>query len=128
MIAYATPDEYRALYPETQLTDEQIKRAVDTATFSIDTMTFCRIRQVGFDKLTDMQREIVTRATCMQANFDITYGEMLSNPLASYSINGVSMSWDSANILTNNGVQTSNDVVNLLNQTGLTYRGLDWMG
>ena len=52
------------------------------------------------------------------------YGELLDNPLASYSVNGVSMSWDKSKILRVSDVDTSSAVYSLLRKTGLTYRGV----
>ena len=49
---------------------------------------------------------------------------MLGNPLASYSVNGVSMSWDKGAVQCVCGVYTSPAILSILSQTGLTYRGV----
>lgn len=48
----------------------------------------------------------------------------MNSPLNSYSISGVSMSFDFSKIVTVGGVTTTSEVYDLLMQTGLCYRGL----
>ena len=59
-----------------------------------------------------------------QADFVAEYGAMLDNPLASYGINGVSMSWDNSKIKCVGGVYTSGSIYGLLVQSGLAFRGV----
>ena len=47
---------------------------------------------------------------------------MLQSPLASYGINGVSMSFDSGKTVTQGGVTTSHAVLAQLRQSGLAVR------
>lgn len=101
-----------------------LDRLLAQAEADIDALTFCRIRVLGFESLRPFQRERVERAVAMQADFRAQYGEQLENPLASYGINGVSMSWDSTKVCCVEGVYTRGDVLALLEQTGLACRGL----
>lgn len=50
------------------------------------------------------------------------YGEELQSPLASYGINGVSMSFDSSRTVAQGGIATSNAVMAQLRQSGLASR------
>ena len=91
----------------------------------IDSLTFNRIRTIGgIDTLTDYQRELIKMAVVDQVDFRAEYADMLENPLASYAINGVSMSWDNTKIKQISGVYTTAHIYGLLRQTGLTYRGV----
>ena len=75
--------------------------------------------------MTPYQQELVRRAVCEQAEFRHDNADMLETPLSSYSINGVSMQFG-GNVRELGGVVTTRQITNLLQQTGLTYRGLDW--
>lgn len=124
MTAYATVAEYRALYPDAAEDAAAIGNALDRASREVDALTFCRIVTPGVDGLTGHQRELVGRAVCAQAHFGLAYGELLDSPLASYGINGVSMGFRDGAVLDVGGVSTNNEVVSLLRQTGLTWRGV----
>lgn len=118
-------DEYRCISKLDSLPDEdKLARMLEDAEEDINAMTFNRITARGFDTLTLFQQEKVKRAIARQADFRYQYGELLRNPLASYSINGVSMSWDKSMIREYFGIQTCADVISCLIQTGLMYRGV----
>lgn len=119
---YATMDDYFHVCPEGGATQQEL----ETAEYDIDSLTFNRIVSRGFGSLAERQRELVTRAVCLQADFLHEYGELLNNPLSSYAINGVSMSWDKSMLVQQDGVNTLRSIYALLQQSGLTYRGLDW--
>lgn len=120
---YVTAEEYRARYPG-ESPDEELTSVLSRAEDEIDALTFNRIRAAGFSALTTFQQRIVKNAVCDQAHFREEYGELLDQPLASYGINGVSMSFDRNRILTVSGVTTTPEILSLLRQSGLTYRGL----
>lgn len=119
---YATMNDYIHVCPEGSATRQEL----EAAEYDIDSLTFNRIVSRGFDLLAERQRELVTRAVCLQADFLHEYGELISNPLSSYAINGVSMSWDKSMLVQQDGVNTLRSIYALLQQSGLTYRGLDW--
>ena len=72
----------------------------------------------------DKQQEIIKEAVQKHIDFVYENAEMLESPLSSYSISGVSMSFDRSKIVTVGGITTTGKVYNLLMQTGLCYRGL----
>ena len=104
--------------------DPALDRALREAERDIDSLTFGRIRAGGLDSLTALQRENVERAVCEQAEFRLEYAGYLDNPLSSYGINGVSMSWDASKVCKIGGVYTQGSTYGLLTQTGLTYLGV----
>lgn len=124
--AYATREAYYAAFPDHRecMSVEALDAALAAASRHIDAMTFNRIAAKGYDNLTPFQKERVSAAVCEQVEFDRVYGGMLSTPLASYGINGVSMSFGGPGLAEVNGIQTSSKVHQILKQTGLTYRGL----
>ena len=121
---YVSAEEYIKLSRSHAVLEDQLEQALDEAERDIDSLTFCRVRAVGIDALTDFQQSLVKLAVVQQADFRKQYGEMLENPLASYSVNGVSMSWDKGAVTCASGVYTAPSILALLRQTGLTYRGL----
>lgn len=102
--------------------DEDIAiKYIKKASRKVDSLTFNRIVGLGFDNLTEFQQNIIKEVTCLIADFD--YNTSLNNGLNSYSINGVSMSFDKSSLITVNGIEVEKDTYSLLSQTGLTYLG-----
>lgn len=121
-MAYATFEEFRSLMPESQMAETEVARMLEQASDDIDGLCFGRIRKIGFEKLTAFQQDKVKKAVCYHAAFLRDYGEELQSPLASYGINGVSMSFSSERTMTQGGVTTSNAVMTQLRQSGLATR------
>lgn len=119
MSIYLTPAEYTGNIPAEQL-EERLKQACR----DIDSLTFNRVVTAGFENLTGFQQEIIKEAVQLHADFCYENADMLESPLASYAINGVSMSFDRSKTVTVDGVTTSSKVYSLLIQTGLCYRGI----
>lgn len=117
---YLNPDEYKGDVPP-----EKLEPLIKSAERAIDSLTFNRIVRKGFENLTEFQQELIKEAVCKHIDFAYDNAEMLNSPLSSYSISGVSMSFDRSKIVTVGGITTTGEVYNLLMQTGLCYRGLD---
>lgn len=117
---YLNPDEYTGDIPQ-----QELESTLRNACRAVDSLTFNRIVKAGFDNLTEFQQELIREAVRLHANFAHDNAELLNSPLSSYSISGVSMSFDRSKIVTVGGVTTTSEVYNLLMQTGLCYRGLD---
>lgn len=121
-LRYVTKAEYDSIIPGGDASESDLSQAE----YDVDALTFNRIRAAGgISDLTDLQRELVKRAVCLQAGFRHDYGELLDNPLSSYGINGVSMQWDRSVLIQEGPIRTTSAVLSLLQQTGLTYRGLE---
>jgi len=119
---YATAAEYSAMFPGAPETTET---ALRDASRHIDTLTFNRIVEAGFSNLTDFQQEIIKEVVCLQAKFESENEDLITSVLASYSINGVSMSFgQSWNVAVENGVAIQTSVLARLKQTGLCCRAL----
>ena len=116
---YLNPSEYSGNIPA-----EELEKRLRRACRDIDSLTFNRIVKAGFENLTEFQQGLIKEAVELHADFCYDNAELLDSPLAAYSINGVSMSFDKSKIVTVGGVTTSREVYNLLMQTGLCYRGL----
>lgn len=120
---YVSLEEYEVLSNDKAVGPEKLESVLRDAERHIDSLTFNRIKGLGFDRLTDFQRELVKQSVVDQADFKHQYGIYLENPLSSYAINGVSMTWDTSKVLQVRGVYTTASIYGVLRQTGLTYRG-----
>lgn len=98
----------------------EIKPYLVSAAHHIDTLTFNRIKGLGFGSLTPFQQGAIKEANCMLAEFERENEDVLKSVLSSYSINGVAMSFgESWNITIRDGVAISKDIYGLIKQTGL---------
>lgn len=124
MSAYASAEDYARYCPGGSLTEKELDAALERASRQVDMLCFGRIRRRGFEKLTEFQRDSIIEAVCRHADFLAAYGDALESPLASYGINGVSMTFDASRIVHQGGVTVSGEVYGLLLQTGLAHRGV----
>lgn len=116
---YLEPDEYIG-----NISSDDLENRLRNACHAIDGFTFNRIVKAGFENLTEFQQQLIREAVRLHADFIHDNAELLNSPLSSYSISGVSMSFDRSKIVTVNGITTTSEVYGLLMQTGLCYRGL----
>ena len=115
---YAAVEEYKKNYSD--IPDENIEKSLKKASRHIDTLTFNRIQGIGYDNLTEFQKEIIKEVTCELASFEYENEDVITSVLNSYSINGVSMSFgDSWNIKVLKGVAIPTELYETLSQTGL---------
>lgn len=121
---YLTFDEFKDIYPETEMEAPEFERLESRAESDIDRLTFNRITACGFEMLSDFQKSIVRRSVALQMNFISDYSDLLDSPLSAYSVSGISMSFDSEKVFTVGGVTTTNEVYGLMMQSGLCYRGI----
>lgn len=119
MYLYLRTDEYSGSIPP-----EELEKQLSDACRVIDSLTFNRIVAVGFDNLTEFQKDIIKEAVAKQADFVYDNAEILDCPLSSYGISGVSMSFDKSKVISIGGVTTTSEVYGMLMQTGLCYRGV----
>ncbi len=120
-MAYATPADYE-LYGEGLIPEEKLEKALARASDEIDSLTFNRIVVIGFNNLTPFQQENIKKAVCQQADFLYQYGDFLNFPLQGFSAGSVSLSFQS--VQGGGGIQTTQNVINLLKPTGLADRRL----
>lgn len=121
---YLTYNQFYEQYPDTQIQEDRFQNLLQRAETDINGLTFNRITAKGFYSLSDFQKSIIRRAVAMQVNFINDNSELLDSPLSSYSISGVSMSFDKSKITEVDGVITSKSIYGVLLQSGLCYRGL----
>lgn len=124
-MVYADAVYYKETYKGTMIPDDQIDRALEEASQQVDTLTYNRIYQVGFQNLTDFRKNIIQKSVCKLADFNTENADVLNMILGSYAINGVSMDLGQGwNIGIINGVLISPGIYGYLEQSGLCCASL----
>lgn len=122
---YANVEYYKNTYEGT-LEDSDIEKALNKASRHIDTLTYNRIVEVGFDNLTLFQQQIIKDCECLMADWESENADYIDSLLSSYSLNGASMSFtgNSASAFVVNGIAISRDIYSHLQKSGLCTRSL----
>ncbi len=84
---YATKEEY-SKYGSKVLEDEEIEKYLELASIDINRATLTRIERRGFNNLTTQQKDLIIKATCLQAEYIKEEGIYDDNSISSYSIGG----------------------------------------
>ena len=84
---YATKGDY-SKYGSKVLEDEEIEKYLELASIDINRATLTRIERRGFDNLTTQQKDLIIKATCLQAEYIKEEGLYDDNSISSYSIGG----------------------------------------
>lgn len=121
---YATAADYEFLSVNREIPPELQDVFLEDASRQIDSLTYCRIPKMGFEKLSLHQQKLIRMAVVRQADLQYNFRDVLESPLSSYGINGVSIGFDRASLVTRGGVSTLPSIAALLEQTGLMCRRL----
>lgn len=103
------------------LITDKLDSKLEKATDQINSLTYNRIVGIGFDNLTPFQQDKIKKAVCLHADFVEKYGEYIDMPLSGFSAGSISVNFNANKV---NGITTTQEVLNYLNQTGLTCRRL----
>lgn len=124
---YVDINYYKNEFKGTEIKEEDIEKCLKSASQDIDTLTYNRIVEKGFDNLTEFQQNIIKDVICQLADFKYTNSDLLESILNSYSINGVNMSFEKSwNIKIIKGIAIPKNLYSFLEQTGLTCRSFRW--
>lgn len=93
MTLYASEEYYTDAFEGTMLPEDDIVKYLKLAQEKIDDITFNRIVGIGFDNLTDFQKECVQKAVCYQAEYYYENGVNSLN-ISSYSVLDISVNVD----------------------------------
>lgn len=120
---YADKTYYETWYGGSTIPEEEQERELRKAESHINTLTFQRISGIGFERLTEFQKETIRLVCCELADFEYENADMIQSVLQQYSINGVSMTFGSSwNVMVQNGIAIRRDTYERLCQTGLCCR------
>ena len=84
---YATKEDY-SKYGSKVLENEEIEKYLELASIDVNRATLTRIERRGFDNLTIQQKDLIIKATCLQAEYIKEEGIYDDNSISSYSIGG----------------------------------------
>ena len=84
---YATKEDYKK-YGSGSLEDSEIDKYLELSSIDINRATLTRIEKRGFDNLTEQQKDLIIKATCLQADYIKDEGIYDDDSISSYSIGG----------------------------------------
>ena len=122
---YADIEYYKNTY-KGNLENADAEKALKKASSHIDTLTYNRIVEKGFDNLTEYQQGVIKECECLMADWETENADYINSMLSSYSLNGASMSFtgQSASATVVNGVAVSKEIYSHLQKCGLCTRSL----
>ena len=116
---YATKEDY-SKYGSQALEDNEIEKYLELASIDINRATLTRIEKRGFDNLTSQQKDLIVKATCLQAEYIKEEG--LCDDVSSYSIGGDLTVNTKEGTEINDKLKISKLAFFYLKRTGLTTR------
>lgn len=99
MTLYVDKECYSNIFKGKTIPDEDIEKYLELAQEKIDSITYNRIVAIGFDNLTEFQKEKISKAICYQAEyiFKNGYNDEDNRDISSYSVLDISVSVDNSN-------------------------------
>lgn len=85
---YATTNDYFKYGNNIFENGENIEKYLELASIDINKATLTRIERKGFDNLTNQQKDLIIKATCIQAEYIKEEGTYDDESISSYSIGG----------------------------------------
>lgn len=118
---YATKEDY-SKYGSKVLEDKEIETYLELASIDVNRATLTRIEKRGFKNLTSQQKDLIIKATCIQAEYIKEEGTYDNGDLSSYSIGG-DLTVNTKEVTEiNNKLKISKLSFFYLKRTGLTSR------
>ncbi len=84
---YATKEDYYK-YGSKVLESEETEKYLELASMDVNRATLTRIERRGFNNLTAQQKDLIIKATCIQAEYIKEEGIYNDDSISSYSIGG----------------------------------------
>lgn len=99
MTLYVNKEYYLNTFSGKNIPNEDIEKYLELAQEKIDSITYNRIIAIGFEKLTEFQKEKISKAICFQAEyiFKNGYNNEDNRDVSSYSILDISVNIDNSN-------------------------------
>ena len=116
---YATKEDY-SRYGTNLLEKDEIEKYLELASIDINRATLTRVEKRGFEKLTSQQKDLIVKATCLQAEYIKEEG--LYDDVSSYSIGGDLTVNTKEGTEINDKLKISKLAFFYLKRTGLTTR------
>ena len=84
---YATKEDYKK-YGSGSLDDNEIDKYLELSSIDVNRATLTRIEKRSFSNLTEQQKNLIIKATCLQADYIKDEGVYDDDSISSYSIGG----------------------------------------
>lgn len=84
---YATKEDYKK-YGSGSLDDNEIDKYLELSSIDVNRATLTRIEKRGFNNLTEQQKDLIIKATCLQADYIKDEGIYDDDSISSYSVGG----------------------------------------
>ena len=84
---YATKEDYKK-YGSGSLDDNELDKYLELSSIDVNRATLTRIEKRGFNNLTEQQKDLIIKATCLQADYIKDEGIYDDDSISSYSIGG----------------------------------------
>ena len=99
MTLYINKEYYSNTFKGKTIPNEDIEKYLELAQEKIDSITYNRIVAIGFNNLTEFQKEKISKAICYQAEyiFKNGYNDENNRDISSYSVLDISVSVDNSN-------------------------------
>jgi hypothetical protein len=99
MTLYVNKEYYSSIFSGKNIPEDDIEKYLELAQEKIDSITYNRIVAIGFENLTEFQKEKISKAICYQAEyiFKNGYNNEDNRDISSYSVLDISVSVDNSN-------------------------------
>lgn len=118
---YATDEDYKK-YGDGSLKDNELQKYLELASIDINRATLTRIEKRGFSNLTENQKDLIIKATCIQAEYIKDEGIYEDDSVESYSIGGDLTVNEKESTEIADKLKISKVAFTYLRKTGLTNR------
>lgn len=124
MNLYVDEGYYLNEFNGTTLPEDDVEKYLRISQEKIDDITYNRIVAIGFEKLTEFQKECIRKAICYQAEYYFENGINSFTSVSSYDVLDISIDVD-RNAMTEAEKQDMNEMAYLnIKKTGLTCKVL----
>ena len=128
MTLYVDKEYYLNDFNGKNIPEEDIEKYLELAQEKIDSITYNRIVAIGFDNLTEFQKEKISKSICYQAEYIYQngYNDEENRDVSSYSVLDISVSVDNSNENKTKAqkLNMSEIAYDYIHKTGLDGRGL----
>jgi phage protein gp8 len=118
---YAIKEDYEK-YGSGSLENKEIEKYLELSSIDVNRATLTRIEKRGFNNLTAQQKDLIIKATCLQADFIKEEGIYDDDSISSYSIGGDLTVNEKESTDTADKLNISKLAFFYLKRTGLTNR------
>lgn len=122
---YLTKEKFESL-SNTTIDEKEFQDLLLLAEQKINKISFNRIVGIGFENLTDFQKEKVEKAIVYQIQYFQINGIEESNNLSSYSVLDISVNVDKNNQTEAEKLNMSSFAYDCMQETGLCSRNFRW--